>query len=77
MIYSPLPPEGQVHIYCLTLPRHQLELSHFGRFLSAREKDRAGSLLNDQVRKRFIAGRGVLREILGGYLGVCRTCDFA
>ena len=70
MISSALPPEGQVHIYCLTLPRHPLELSHFGCFLSVREKDRAGSLLNDQVRKRFIAGRGVLREILGGYLGV-------
>lgn len=70
MSTTPPPYDDQVHIYCLTLPQHPSELLHFERILSAGEKERAGSLQNVQVRKRFIAGRGVLREILGRYLGV-------
>ena len=70
MTASPLPTTGQVHIYCLTLPQNPSEVSYYERFLSAPETARACSLKIHQVRNRFIAGRGLLREILGGYLAI-------
>jgi 4'-phosphopantetheinyl transferase len=57
-------------MYSIALPHHPSELSHLENLLSASETDRAGQLKNDRAKKRYIAGRGVLREILGGYLGV-------
>jgi 4'-phosphopantetheinyl transferase len=63
-------PHREVHIHCLELRQHQPELARFERLLSADEAERAGLLKSDQARNRFIAGRGLLREILGGYLGV-------
>jgi 4'-phosphopantetheinyl transferase len=67
---SPQPGDGEVHMYFIALPHHPSELSRLEHLLSTSETDRAGLLKNDHVKKRFIAGRGVLREILGGYLGV-------
>lgn len=62
--------DGEVHLYCLSLMLEAKELSHLEGLLSANETDRAGYLQNDMARKRYIASRGVLREILGDYLGV-------
>jgi len=69
MSTTPLPLDGEVHLYCLDLPQKSSELLRFGRILSARETKRAGLLKSDQAKNRYIAGRGVLREIVGGYLG--------
>lgn len=69
MSTTPQPLDGEVHLYCLDLPQEPSELSRFGHILSARETDRAGLLKSDKAKDRYIAGRGVLREILGGYLG--------
>lgn len=67
---TPRPHDGEVHLYCLTLPDGLSELTRCGRLLSTTEIERAGLLKNDLARNRFIAGRGVLRDILGGYLDV-------
>jgi 4'-phosphopantetheinyl transferase len=65
---SPRPLDGEIHLYCVTLPQETSELTRFERLLSASEADRAGRLKSSQTRNRFIAGRGMLRDILGGYL---------
>jgi 4'-phosphopantetheinyl transferase len=41
--------------------------------LSRCELDRAARLRSDTVRRRFVSGRGALREILAGYLDVAPT----
>ncbi|MCM2265706.1 MAG: 4'-phosphopantetheinyl transferase superfamily protein [Desulfuromonadales bacterium] len=38
--------------------------------LAPGETARAGLLKSEQIKKRYITGRGLLREILGGYLGM-------
>jgi 4'-phosphopantetheinyl transferase len=65
-----LPHDNEIHLYYLTLPHHPAELLRLEQFLSRSETDRAGRLKDDRVRRRFIAGRGKLREILAGYLGI-------
>ena len=65
---APRPLDGEIHLYCLTLPQETAELTRFERLLSQSEADRAGQLKSAQTRNRFIAGRGMLRDILGGYL---------
>ena len=64
----PRPLEGEVHLYTLHLAREAAELARLGQLLAADETARAGLLKNDSAKNRFIAGRGILREILGGYL---------
>jgi len=70
MIATPRPLDGEVHLYCLTLPHDVSELTRFERLLSTTELDRACLLRSDPARNRYIAGRGKLRDILGGYLGI-------
>jgi 4'-phosphopantetheinyl transferase len=66
-----LPPgDNEVHLYCITLPNSPSEQSRFEHLLSTVESYRADLLKDNRAKKRYIAGRGVLREILGGYLGV-------
>lgn len=60
----PRPQDNEVHIHCLSLT------ADVSRHISSDERNRADRLLDPDKRKRFIAGRGLLREILGGYLGV-------
>jgi 4'-phosphopantetheinyl transferase len=67
---SPRPLDGEIHLYHVTLPQEASELARFERLLSMSEADRAGQLKSSQTRNRFIAGRGILREILGGYLRI-------
>lgn len=70
MTMPSLPSEGQIHLYGLTLPHAPDELARLGRLLSASETARAALLKNERSLNRYIAGRGLLREILGGYLGI-------
>ncbi len=46
------------------------ELPRLRQLLSQPETDRYALLKDDLTQKRSIAGRGVVREILGGYVGV-------
>lgn len=67
---TPRPLDGEVHLYCLTQPYDVSELTRFERLLSTAELERACLLKSDLARNRYIAGRGKLRDILGGYLGI-------
>lgn len=67
---SPWPLDSEVHLYGLTLPHHPAELARLESWLAPDETARAGSLKSAQVKQRYITGRGLLREILGGYLGI-------
>ncbi len=66
----PWPLAGEVHLYCLILTQDPSELSRLGGNLSTGETVRIASLKSEPAIRRYIAGRGVLRTILGGYLGV-------
>lgn len=75
MTATPWPVAGDVHLYALALPRDAGELARLGGFLTPDEKGRAAQLKSAEAAQRFVAGRGLLRELLGGYLGVaaCRV----
>jgi 4'-phosphopantetheinyl transferase len=60
----PRPQNNEVHIHCLTLA------TEISRYVSPDEMFRADRLLDLNKRNRFIANRGLLREILSRYLGV-------
>lgn len=59
----PRPQDNEVHIHCLPLA------SAAARYVSPDEKQRAGRLQEQRKREQFLAARGLLRTILGGYLG--------
>ena len=63
------PATDEVHIRLFTLDRNDAELERLERLLSPEELSRADRLRSRQTRNRFAAGRGLLRQILGGYLG--------
>ncbi len=64
MIPFSWPEDNEVHIHCLPLA------TGVTRYLSSDEILRADRLLDPDKRNSFIAGRALLREILGEYLGV-------
>jgi 4'-phosphopantetheinyl transferase len=59
----PLPP-GEVHVWLASLDR---DVGVLEGLLSADERERAGRFAFERHRKRFIAGRGVLRILAGAY----------
>jgi len=65
---APAPGEVHIHRFCLDMEDKERERLH--RFLSPDELVRADRLRNQQTRNRFIAGRGILRKTLAGYLGL-------
>lgn len=72
----PLPPSklevsgGEIHVWCafLDIPRARLE--RLAGSLSGDERSRAARFHFERDRRRFIAGRAVLRAILGRYLAI-------
>lgn len=60
----------EVHIFLANLDVSALELSRLTQTLSSDEQDRANRFYFEQHRHRYIAGRGILRKILGRYLGM-------
>jgi len=64
------PLDDEVHLYGLVLPHDASELARLGGFLSPSETARAVSLKDEQAARRYTVGRGLLREILAGYLGI-------
>ena len=59
----PQPRENEVHIHCVTLS------GLAPLYISPDEQLRAEQLLNPDKQRNFIASHGLLRAILGGYLG--------
>lgn len=64
-----IPADGCVQVWLATFPSDAGELSRLAGRLSPDERLRAGRLIDPEVRSRFAAGRGFLRETLGRYLG--------
>jgi 4'-phosphopantetheinyl transferase len=61
---------GDVHIWWTSLDHLGSRLQEYEQVLSADERARADSFRFERDRNRFIAKRGMLKEILGYYLGV-------
>ncbi len=62
--------EGEVHLWRAVLDRPDGELERLASLLAPDEAARAAKFRMRHDRARFVAGRGLLREILGRYLGV-------
>ena len=69
--FSSPPPSlaaGEVHIWTAPLDVTLVTLAELRSLLRPAERDRANRFRFEHHRHRFIAGRGVLRKILGSYL---------
>jgi 4'-phosphopantetheinyl transferase len=60
--------DNEIHVWAASLAVSPADLARFATFLSSDETERAGKFKFDRHRNRFIAGRGILRELLGRYL---------
>jgi 4'-phosphopantetheinyl transferase len=61
--------EGEVHVWCLSLDRPPEETALFFSLLSGDERARAERFSFEEHRDQFAVGRGLLRDLLSGYLG--------
>ena len=65
------PPQGlEVHVWAASLDQPPEKVAGLEALLAEDELERAYRFRFDRHRRRFIVGRGVLRSILGAYLGV-------
>ena len=62
--------EGEVHLWYVRLEHPFAQRTRMEMLLSADERARAHRFLRDVHRFRFIACRGLLREVLGAYTGL-------
>jgi 4'-phosphopantetheinyl transferase len=63
-------PEAEVHVWRVRLDVEEARRDALSRSLSAQERERAARFYFDRDRHRFQVARGVLRELVGRYLGV-------
>jgi 4'-phosphopantetheinyl transferase len=61
--------KGEVHVWSARLDRGTEDLGHLWTTLSRDERSRAMSFNFSRHRERFIAARGILRNVLARYLG--------
>ncbi len=64
----PCPNQGDIHIRLFNLDSSKAELARLELLLSPNELERANRLFTNQLRSRYIAGRGTLRTILANCL---------
>ncbi|WP_109478411.1 4'-phosphopantetheinyl transferase superfamily protein [Paraburkholderia sp. C35] len=64
------PSAPQVHVWQWDLEACDDDIEGYWNTLGAQERERAGKFRFDLHRRRFIAGRGELRRLLGHYLDV-------
>ena len=69
MIPAQAPATGRVQVRLVSLCRTEAELARLKDSLSARELQRGNRFLDQARRDRFFAGRGILREMLAGFVG--------
>jgi 4'-phosphopantetheinyl transferase len=74
-LWQPLPDElelrdGEVQVVRVSLEFPESRLSEFARMLSPGERERAGRFYSSRDERRFVARRGLLRELLGRQLRV-------
>lgn len=61
---------SDLHVWCATLSGSAEALAHFRSLLTADEQARAERFYFERDRDRYIFGRGILRTLLAGYLGM-------
>jgi 4'-phosphopantetheinyl transferase len=65
---APTLPPGEVHVWRVDLDVSPTRLATLAATLSPAEHERAARIRFDRLRDRWLAARGTLRAILGGYL---------
>lgn len=60
--------EVVVDTYCVDVDTPEIDVDRYGVILSAEERDRAGQFRFERHRRRYVARRGILRELIGSYL---------
>jgi 4'-phosphopantetheinyl transferase len=60
---------SELHVWCISLNVSPEDLFYFTSLLAQDETNRAGRYYFENDRNHYIAARGLLRIILGGYLG--------
>jgi len=65
---------NELHLWSAVLTLDEQQEIHYLTYLSEDEKYRADRFRTPQLRQRFIAARGILRELLGKYLS-CPPSD--
>jgi 4'-phosphopantetheinyl transferase len=61
---------GEVHVWRFSLASDAVRLARLEATLSPAEKTRADRCRFERDRRRFIVGRAIYRDVLGGYLGL-------
>lgn len=69
-LHHPILEDNQVHAWRANLDLPTAEINQLASLLSPDEIDRANKFRFPQHRRRFIAARGILRELLGNYLQI-------
>ncbi|MEH1841767.1 MAG: 4'-phosphopantetheinyl transferase HetI [Nostoc sp.] len=74
-IWQPAPTDltllqDEIHVWRINLDQPEPQLQNLAATLSSDEMARAERFYFQEHRQRFIAGRGILRTILGRYLGI-------
>src|SRR5437764_9775886 len=64
----PMLAEKELHIWRASLDLVPELIDRLGKTLNTSEKERAERFLVPRARERFIAGRGILRDLLAKYL---------
>lgn len=71
---SPAPPPelgpGEIHVWSVPLDPAAERVEALGRVLSEDEWERARRFRFDKHRRQYLVGRGALRTLLAGYLGI-------
>lgn len=67
---GPTPPrEGEIHVWTVPLDPPAQQVARLEPLLAADERARADRFRFHRHRRRYVVGRGVLRTLLGRYLG--------
>lgn len=66
----PLLTDNAIHLWLASLDTSEALQQRLERWLSPDERERAARYMQDRHRMRFIAGRGMLRGLLGQYLRI-------
>lgn len=61
---------GEIHVWAVRLDPAPERVERLERLLDPDERERAGRFRFDKHRRQFVVGRGALRTLLGGYLGI-------
>ena len=75
---NPALKSGEIHVWRALLSVDQPLLRHLESTLADDEKARAARFIFDRDRDHYIAARGILRDLLSGYIGcLAETIKFA